>query len=421
MSIFPMGRLFAGALAAGLLGLSPAHAADPVNSAPLTLPQAIERAWSLQPEAQALPQRRDAALAERRAANAWTPEAPALELALRSDRLNARQGAREVETGLAVPLWLPGERQRSQSLAEAKLQGTEAQLRAAQWRLAQTLRDAWWQLQRQRGEAEAAAERTAAAQALAQDVSQRVRLGELSRADQHQADAATAAARAEAALAQAQAVAAEQALRALLGMAPHEALLPHAGPEPLPDSAAADLSEHPALLSLRAQTTSSRSAAALARVQSRGNPELTLLQTRERGARGESSTGSLTLALRLPLGSSDRHRALEAQALAEQAEAQARLDQEPAQLQAALHSAQAALAAARSVLEASSERARLALESRSFFDKSFRLGQTDLPTRLRIEQEANTALREQARARINLHHATALLRQALGLLPDQAN
>jgi cobalt-zinc-cadmium efflux system outer membrane protein len=73
------------------------------------------------------------------------------------------------------------------------------------------------------------------------------------------------------------------------------------------------------------------------------------------------------------------------------------------------------------VLEASSERARLALESRSFFDKSFRLGQTDLPTRLRIEQEANTALREQARARINLHHATALLRQALGLMPEQAN
>jgi cobalt-zinc-cadmium efflux system outer membrane protein len=245
-------------------------------------------------------------------------------------------------------------------------------------------------------------------------------LGELSRADQHQADAATAAARAEAALAQAQAVAGEQALRALLGMAPHEALLPHAGPEPLPDSAA-DLSEHPALLSLRAQSASSRSAAALARVQSRGNPELTLLQTRERGARGESSTGSLTLALRLPLGSSDRHRALEAQALAEQAEAQARLDQEPAHLQAALHSAQAALAAARSVLEASSERARLALESRSFFDKSFRLGQTDLPTRLRIEQEVNTALREQARARINRHHATALLRQALGLMPEQAN
>jgi outer membrane protein, heavy metal efflux system len=121
MSSFPMGRLFAGALAAGLLGLSPAQAADPPEPAPLTLAHAFERAWALQAEAQALPQRRDALLAERRAAKAWTPEPPALEFALRSDRLNARQGAREVETGVAVPLWLPGERQRSQSLAEAKL------------------------------------------------------------------------------------------------------------------------------------------------------------------------------------------------------------------------------------------------------------------------------------------------------------
>ena len=31
------------------------------------------------------------------------------------------------------------------------------------------------------------------------------------------------------------------------------------------------------------------------------------------------------------------------------------------------------------------DRAQLARESRGFFDKSFRLGETDLPTRLRIE------------------------------------
>jgi outer membrane protein, heavy metal efflux system len=86
MSIFPMGRLLATALAAGLLGLSPASAVEP---APLTLAQAFERAWALQAEAQAQPQRREALLAELRAAKAWTPEPPALELALRSDRLNA--------------------------------------------------------------------------------------------------------------------------------------------------------------------------------------------------------------------------------------------------------------------------------------------------------------------------------------------
>ena len=44
--------------------------------------------------------------------------------------------------------------------------------------------------------------------------------------------------------------------------------------------------------------------------------------------------------------------------------------------------------AARTQLAASQRRAQLANQSRGYFDKSFRLGETDLPTRLRIEAEA---------------------------------
>jgi cobalt-zinc-cadmium efflux system outer membrane protein len=62
--------------------------------------------------------------------------------------------------------------------------------------------------------------------------------------------------------------------------------------------------------------------------------------------------------------------------------------------------------------------AGLALESRGFFDKSFRLGETDLPTRLRIESEAADAERQAARARIELAAAISAWRQALGLLPQ---
>jgi cobalt-zinc-cadmium efflux system outer membrane protein len=60
----------------------------------------------------------------------------------------------------------------------------------------------------------------------------------------------------------------------------------------------------------------------------------------------------------------------------------------------------------------------LAAESRGFFDKSFRLGETDLPTRLRIEAEAADAQRQQARAGIDLAAAVSAWRQALGLLPQ---
>jgi outer membrane protein, heavy metal efflux system len=154
-------------------------------------------------------------------------------------------------------------------------------------------------------------------------------------------------------------------------------------------------------------------------VQSRGNPELTLLQTRERAARGEASSGSVTVGLRFPIGSSDKHRAAIASAGAEQIEAEVAAEREQERLEAAVRSARAALEAARTVLATATERARLAAETRDFFDKSFRLGETDLPTRLRVELEAATAQRERARARIELHHAIATLRQAMGLLPGQ--
>ena len=63
-------------------------------------------------------------------------------------------------------------------------------------------------------------------------------------------------------------------------------------------------------------------------------------------------------------------------------------------------------------------RAKLARESRGFFDRSFRLGETDLPTRLRIEAEAVEARRQAASARIEVAAAISQWRQALGLLPE---
>jgi cobalt-zinc-cadmium efflux system outer membrane protein len=46
------------------------------------------------------------------------------------------------------------------------------------------------------------------------------------------------------------------------------------------------------------------------------------------------------------------------------------------------------------------------------------MGETDLPTRLRVELEASDAERQAARARIELAAAVSALRQALGLLPE---
>jgi outer membrane protein TolC len=69
-------------------------------------------------------------------------------------------------------------------------------------------------------------------------------------------------------------------------------------------------------------------------------------------------------------------------------------------------------------LDAAKRRSTLATETRQFFDKAFRFGETDLPTRLRVELEATEANRQAALAQINFGVAVSNLRQALGLLPE---
>ena len=387
-------------------------------TSPLSLRQAFEAAWARQPEALALQARRDAARAQQGAAKAWTPEPAALELSNKTDRMGNNNGAREVEVGIAVPLWLPGERGSSAALADAEGAAVESRAIAAQLRVAATVRDAWWQWQRARIEVGTARDQLDNTRLIAADVARRAKAGDLARADQHPADGAVASA--EAALAQAEAglAAARQHLRALAGTAP---ALSEAGDtlaEPDPGAAAADLEAHAALQELKDRAAVAERTVALTANQSRANPELMLATTSDRGARGEASQQTITLGIRIPFGAGPRSDARRANARAEATEIQAQLALERERLIAEREAARVRVEASHAQLAAADRRAQLARESRGFFDKSFRLGETDLPTRLRIEAEAAEADRQAARTRIELSAAISAWRQALGLLPQ---
>ncbi len=247
--------------------------------------------------------------------------------------------------------------------------------------------------------------------------------GDLARADQHQADGAVAGAEASMAQAEAGLAAARQHLRALAGVAPASSgaamtELGNALAEPAPDAAAAELESHAALQELKDRAAVAQRSVELTATQSRANPELTLATTRDRGARGDASQQTITLGIRIPFGAGPRSDARSANARAETMEIQAQLALERERLTAEREAARVRVESSRTQLMAAERRAQLARESRGFFDKSFRLGETDLPTRLRIEAEAAEAERQAARTRIELAAAISAWRQALGLLPQ---
>ena len=384
---------------------------------PGTLRQVFDKAWERQPEAQSLDIRRDAAFARRQSADSWTPEPPSLELSAKSDQMLKNQGEREYVAGIAIPLWLPGERSRTGALADAETRATDSRAQAAKLRTAAAVREAWWLWQRARVERDLAQGRLTNAQKLSTDVAKRVKAGDMARADQHQADGAAASAEAALAEANGTLATATQRLRSLTGAAPAE---PASSETPImePMPAATLSADHPAAMALRDRADVANRSAELARVQARANPELTLSTTRERGALGESYQQAIMLGIRIPFGSDSRNRAKAGAAHAEALEAESQLMLERERLAADLDASKVRVNSARTQLAAAEKRTQLARESRSFFEKSFRLGETDLPTRLRVELEASEAERQAALARIDLAAAVSTLRQNLGLLPE---
>ena len=373
---------------------------------------AFAQAWKRQPAAAALGERRQAAAARIAAADALTAAPPALELLARSDRFNRNLGAEEYEVGLALPVWLPGERSGARAVAEAEAEALAGRSLALGLRFAQVVRDAWWAWQAARDEALLAEGRQLAARRLRDDVVRRVTAGDLARADLNQAEGALELALAQQAEASAAEAVARYRLESLTGE-PVAAADLQPEPEPREEAAA-----HPLLRDLQAQADVARRSAELARVQSRANPELAVSTRQDRGSAGTAFEQSWALALRLPFGGGPRHDARVATANAEAIEAGMAAERESERLVREATATRELVAAARIRLAAAERRARLAVENRGYYDKSFRFGETDLPTRLRIETEAFEAERALGRARIALAQGISQWRQALGLLPE---
>lgn len=380
---------------------------------PLTLTTLFDRAWAQQPEAQSAALRRESAQAARSGASSWTAEPAALELQAKTDRPGSNQGSREYEVGVALPLWLPGERARKAALGDAEIKAVDSRRLAAQLQLAATVREAWWALQRAQTELGLAQDRLQNAERLAADVARRFKAGDMSRADQSQADGAVA--QAEAAVAEAMGArdAAQAALAVWGGGAE---LADGAEPEAVPGAGLP--ADHPAVADWQDQAEVARRAADLAAVQTRANPELTVAATRGREQSGERYLQTFTVGVRVPLGGGDRARAREAAARADALDAEVRARVEQDRLAADVAAASARVKAAQAQREAMARHAALARDARGFVDKAFRLGEADWPTRLRVELDAVQAERQLARARIDAAAAVSTLRQALGLLPQ---
>lgn len=376
-----------------------------------SLSVALEAAWRLNAGSRSLGNRQAELDARQQAAGAFLSAPPSLSLSQRSDRLHANQGLLESEASLALPLWNPGTRAATQAQVDADRAALTAEPPAGKLKLAGELRELAASVALARLEHQLAQRKAQEAGTLAQDTQRRVNSGDSPRVDALQAEAAARLADGQAVLTAAALTQAVAQWRALTGL-PDVSLPEEPAITALPSPA-----DHPLLAAASARVRAAQARLALAEADQRDAPEVSVGIIRDRSSASDPSLNSLRVGVRIPFGGVHRNAPRLAAARAELDTAQAERDAAERQLVVDQAYATEAVQAARTAERLATERAALSTEAQALVAKAYRLGESDLPSRLRTDNERFDAELALARARTESQRAIARRHQSSGQLP----
>ncbi|MBS7807965.1 TolC family protein [Variovorax sp. PCZ-1] len=378
----------------------------------ISLSEALESAWQRHPWLQSEANRRAELAGRKLQTQGLTSAAPTIGLAHSTDRIGSNNGLRGLEVEISAPLWNAGLRSATQSQIERDEQRFLLSGQAAKLKLAGELRELAARFALAQSDQQLAKRKVSEAISLADDVAKRVRVGDVARVDNLMAQSAVTLAQGQLEAAQSELVALQSQWQTLTGLTTTPAPLRNAS-----SAQTSDLSNHPQLQEAQATVTAVQAKLATTLADSRDPMEVGITATRERSARGSPNETSMQFAVRIPLGSASRNTAKAAAARAELDEAQNALQVTERQLQAEQSTARAQVASAQRALALAEQRAKLATEAQSLYAKAYRLGESDLTTRLRADNEKFDADLALSRAQLQLQRAQSQLQHSLGLLP----
>jgi cobalt-zinc-cadmium efflux system outer membrane protein len=373
-----------------------------------TLHEALDSAWNKQPAQRAQTARLSELEAKRQATTNLTPQPTSISLGQRTDQIGSNVGQRQTDIEFSAPLWLPGQRDSQRSLVEAETGRFSAIQTYTKWRLAGEVRGLLWTTRLAQSEKELANQRVLSAQKLLSDVERRVKAGDLARVDANRVNVELQTANITLKDAEAQAFRALQQFSALTGVTnlPQETeVLSQQTSENYPQKLAAQ------------SLILSQKRLDLIRATPRDAPELSLGLTHQKDIANDPYNNSVSLKFKIPFASDSLNQQRLASAQAEQAEAEADQSLENVRVEAEISSARFELEQANASVTIAESRFNTALETQQLLDRSFSLGESDLPTRLLAEAARFEAERNLIKARLETGRAISKVNQALGVLP----
>lgn len=338
---------------------------------------------------------------------------PTLIVRHETDAANDAVGYRQWETGVALPLWLPGQRDRRLRVAEATERESAATRRLHAWQVAGQIRELVWSLKLADAELDLAQRALRSAADLETDIARRVDAGELPRSDLIMARKETLAREIDVAAAQSTRDTRMLHYRHVTGldMPPHDIQETLAESIVLPE-------DHPALRAARETAARASADRDRTRTERRANPVLTLGGKSDRPEYGQDHSTALFVEVSVPFGTRGQAAVMQAAAergLVEAVSALTRIEQE---LEHDLHTVREEHALAIRSATLAGRQQTLSAQGLQLTQRAFELGESDLFMLLQARAQALASERDLNLRRLEQGRATARVNQALGVIPE---
>lgn len=326
-----------------------------------------------------------------------------------NDQIGSGDGAQEWEGGVALPLWLPGQKQQQQALSQSISARLPAYQAAVKLDATGQLRTELWAVMEQAAQARSKKQIWENAQQLQQQVELKAEAGDLPRTEKMLAQSYVIESRRAYESARGQMQKALQQYTSLTG----SQTLPTEVSEPLVADPRIDES-HPELRVLDQHINQLRDEVGLSRYQNAINPSVTVGMKRERGAFGEAYNNSIGVGVTFALNDDDYRRPEIARAAKKLSDAEVNRQSRKIALERRLQVALEELNQRRQAMDLLQQEQAVTEEYLAARQMAFDYGEIDLTQLLQAQNRATKATLALEQQRIRIQSQIAVVNQVAG-------
>ncbi len=358
---------------------------------------------ALEDESQALTQRTDSLIAGY----------PMIYLQYIDDRYLSNRGIMQIQTGYQIPIWMWGQRSASRAVAEEAEKSANLYAIALKHEIAGLVREALWNLKLTENRRGLAQQVYDVSNQLFATVKRRVELGDLARFDELMAESDLLDKKSQLTVAEAEVMHARKAYTILtrLDKAPQQFEEKRSSTDEIHE-------QHPAIAAANALVERAQAEVEFTRLSKQGNQPTILVGTQdETFIRGGSLNNEVNLVLQIPIGGEAWNAPYVAHAnivLNQKISDRATLTRK---LERALHEAEHNLEVDRATLEIANQRKEIAETHLKMSRLAFEAGEIQLIDYLKIQANAQAAIRDAMERAILVQRDTAFYNQVVGVVP----